>query len=284
MLLSKLIENILTWSYENFKVNRSCTCTDKRQKWQKRYNMSGHKCVWAQMCVGTFVLWAQSCVGTIVYGHNRVWAQSCLGTIVSGHNRVWAQTCVGTNVCGHNRVWAQSCQGTIVSGHNRVWAQSCLGTIVCGHNRVWAQSCVGAIVSGHKRVWAQSCVAQSCGLNRVGSIMYGPNRGGTVSRVISPIIFALNVIIHWIIWISIWNFRNTLIYALYTNHEVIVVENVFSFVSWGVSRVISPIIFALNVITHWIIRISLWNFRNTLIYALYTNHEVIVVENVHSFV
>ena len=39
-------------------------------------------------------------------------------------------------------------------------------------------------------------------------------------------------------------------YALYTNHEVIVVENVFSFGYWGVSRVISPIIFALNVITH----------------------------------
>ena len=104
-----------------------------------------------------------------------------------------------------------------------------------------------------------------------------------VSRVISPIIFALNVITHWIIWISIWNFRNTIIYALYTNHQVIVVENVFSFGYWGVSRVISPIIFALNVITHWIIRISIWNFRITLIYALYTNHEVIVVENVFSF-
>ena len=103
-----------------------------------------------------------------------------------------------------------------------------------------------------------------------------------VSRVISPIIFALNETTHWIIWISLWNFRNTLIYALYTNHEVIVVENVLSFVLWGVSRVISPIIFALNVITHWIIRISIWNFRNTLMYALYTNHEVIVVENVNS--
>ena len=104
-----------------------------------------------------------------------------------------------------------------------------------------------------------------------------------VSWVISPIIFALNVTTHWIIWISLWNFRNTLIYALYTNHEVIVVKNVLSFVLWGVSRVISPIFFALNVITHWIIRISLWNFRNTLIYALYTNHEVIVVKNVLSF-
>ena len=103
-----------------------------------------------------------------------------------------------------------------------------------------------------------------------------------VSRVISPIIFALNVITHWIIRISIWNFRITLIYALYTNHEVFVVENVFIFTYWGVSRVISPIIFALNVITHWMIRISIWNFRNTILYALYTNHEVIVVENDNS--
>ena len=105
----------------------------------------------------------------------------------------------------------------------------------------------------------------------------------SVSRVIIPIIFALNVITHWIIRISIWNFRNTLIYAFYTNHEVIVVENVFNFDYWSVSRVIIPIIFALNVITHWIIRISIWNFRNTLIYAFYTNHEVIVVENVFNF-
>ena len=37
-------------------------------------------------------------------------------------------------------------------------------------------------------------------------------------------------------------------------------------------------IFALNVVTHSIIRISLWNFRNTLTYALYTNHEVNVME------
>ena len=155
MLLSKLIEDILTWSYENFKVNRSCTCTDKRQKCQKRYNISGRKCVWAQ-----------TCVGTIVCGHKRVWAQTCLGTIVCGHNRVWAQTCVGTNVSGHNRVWAQSCLGTIVSGHNRVWAQSCLGTIVSGHNRVRAQSCQGTIVSGHNRV-GSIVWAQSCGLNHV---------------------------------------------------------------------------------------------------------------------
>ena len=126
------------------KLTRSCTCTDKRQKCQKRYNISRHKCVWAQ-----------SCVGTNESGHNRVWAQSCVGTIVSGHKRVWGQSCVGTIVCGHNRVWAQSCVGTIVCGHNRVWAQSCVGTIVCGHNRV------GSIVS-------------------MGSIMYGPNRDGTI--------------------------------------------------------------------------------------------------------
>ena len=103
MLLSKLIENILTWSYENFKVNRSCTCTDKRQKCQKRYNISGHKCVWAQTCVGT---------------------------IVCGHNRVWAQSCLGTNVCGHNRVcsivWAQSCMGPIVVEPSRCDLVSCL--------------------------------------------------------------------------------------------------------------------------------------------------------------
>ena len=93
----------------------------KRVRAQTRphdYNMSGHKCVWAQ---------------------------SCLGTNVCEHNRVWVQTCLGTIVSWHNRVWAQSCLGTIVSGHNRVWTQSCLGTIV------WAQSC------GFKYVWAQSC-------------------------------------------------------------------------------------------------------------------------------
>ena len=155
-------------------------------------NVRGHNRVWAQSCVGTIVcghnhVWAQSCVGTIMCGHNHVWAQSCLGTIVSGHKRVWAQSCVGTIMCGHNRVWAQTCLGTIVCGHNHVWAQSCVGTIMCGHNHVWAQSCLGTIVSGHNRVWAQSCLgtivcghnrlwAQSCGLNRVGSIMYGPNR------------------------------------------------------------------------------------------------------------
>ena len=93
-------------------------------------------------------------------GHKRVWAQSCVGTIVSGHKCVWAQSCLGTNVCGTN-----------VSGHNRVWAQSCVGTIVSGHKRVWAQSCLGTIVCGH---------------NRVGSIMYGPNRGGTVSSKSRP--------------------------------------------------------------------------------------------------
>ena len=133
-MLSKLIENILTWSYENFKVNRSCTCTDKRQKWQKRYNMSGQKRVWAQMCVGTNVsghkcVWAQTCLGSNVCGHNRVWAQTCVGTIMSGHKRVWAQSCLATNVCGHSHVWAQSCLGTNVCGHNRV------GSIMYGPNR-----------------------------------------------------------------------------------------------------------------------------------------------------
>ena len=72
------------------------------------YNMSGHKCVWAQTCVGT---------------------------IVSGHKCVWAQTCLVTNVCEHKRVWAQTCMGTNVSGHKRVWAQS------CGLKYVWAQTC-----------------------------------------------------------------------------------------------------------------------------------------------
>ena len=46
-----------------------------------RLNVSGHKCVWAQ-----------SCLGTIESGHNRVWAQSCLGTVV------WVQSCMGANV------------------------------------------------------------------------------------------------------------------------------------------------------------------------------------------
>ena len=109
--------------------------------WPHDYNMSGHKCVWAQ-----------TCVGIIVCGHKRVWAQTCVGTIVCGHKRVWAQTCLGTNVSGHYRVWAQSCLGTIMSGH----AQSCLGTIMSGHNHVWGQSCghnrVGSSIYGHNRV------------------------------------------------------------------------------------------------------------------------------------
>ena len=60
-----------------------------------------------------------------------------------------------------------SCWGTNVSGHNHVWAQ-----IKC----VWGQSCLGTIVSGHSRVWAQSC-----GPSRVGPIMYGHERGGTLT-------------------------------------------------------------------------------------------------------
>ena len=55
----------------------------------------------------------------------------------------------------------------------------CLGTDVSGYNHVWAQMCLGTIVSGHKRVWAQSC-----GPSRVGPIMYGHNRGGTVEIII----------------------------------------------------------------------------------------------------
>ena len=65
--------------------------------WPYDYNMSEHKCVWVQTCMGTNVsghkrMWAQSNVGTNVSGHKRVWAQSCVGTIV------WAQVCMGTNV------------------------------------------------------------------------------------------------------------------------------------------------------------------------------------------
>ena len=45
-------------------------------------------------------------------------------------------SCWGTNVPGHK---------LNVSGHSRVWAQSCLGTVVSGHNRV------GPIMYGHKR-------------------------------------------------------------------------------------------------------------------------------------
>ena len=54
----------------------------------------------------------------------------------------------------------------------------CLGTIVYGHNRVWAQLCLGTIVSGHSRLWAQSC-----GPSRVGPIMYGHKRGGTLNYI-----------------------------------------------------------------------------------------------------
>ena len=52
-----------------------------------------------------------------------------------------------------------------------VWAQSCLGTNVSGHKRVWAQTCVGTNVCGHKR----------CGHGRVGPIMHGHKRGGTMN-------------------------------------------------------------------------------------------------------
>ena len=95
------------------------------------YNMSGHKiCLWAQACPGTNVhVFAQTwiCSHNNYYnmsGHRFVWAQTCLGTIVCGHKpvcehkRVWAQTCV-----------AQSCVGTIVwaksFGLKYQWAQTC---------------------------------------------------------------------------------------------------------------------------------------------------------------
>ena len=83
-------------------------------------NVPGHKCVWAQTCLGTNV----SEYHIIMSRHNRFWAQTCLGTKVSGHKRVWAQTCLGTNVSGHKLVWAQTCVGTVV------WAQ------LCGPNHV----------------------------------------------------------------------------------------------------------------------------------------------------
>ena len=71
--------------------------------WPHDYNMSRHKCVQAQ-----------TCLGTSVSGHKRVWAQTCLGTNVSGHKSVWEQMCLGTNVSGHNRV------GSSMYGHKRV--------------------------------------------------------------------------------------------------------------------------------------------------------------------
>ena len=125
--------------FEHVRAPNMCLGTNvhvsaQKRLWPPDYNMSGHKCVWAQTYVGTIVaghicVWAQTCLVTNVCGHKRVWASMCLGTNVSGHKRVRAQTCLGTNVCGHKRVWAQTCLGTIV------WAQS------CGLKYVWAQAC-----------------------------------------------------------------------------------------------------------------------------------------------
>ena len=64
------------------------SCCAQTWLWPHDYNMSGKKCVLAQV-------WAQTCVGTNVCGacgHERVSAQTFLGTIM------WAQACMGTNV------------------------------------------------------------------------------------------------------------------------------------------------------------------------------------------
>ena len=103
--------------------------------WLHDYNMSGHKCVWTQ-----------TCVGINVSGPKGVWSQTCLGTKVSGHKCVWTQTCVGINVGGRKCVWTQTCLSTNVCGHKHVWAQTCLDTNVSGHYRV------GWSLYGHKRV------------------------------------------------------------------------------------------------------------------------------------
>ena len=55
-----------------------------------------------------------SCWGINVSGHKRVWAQTCLGAVMYGLNNV------GTIMSGHKRVSTQSCLGTIMSGHKRV--------------------------------------------------------------------------------------------------------------------------------------------------------------------
>ena len=173
--------------------------------------MFGHKCVWAQTCVGTNV--------SYVTGHKRVWAQTCVGTNVSGHNRVGSSMCrhkrVGSSMCRHKRVISIyvkrvismclgtkpqtctflprhdcdhtviTCQGTNMCGHKYVWAQMCVGTNVCGHKRElrdWAQTCVGTNVSGHNRVGSSMCRHK-----RVGSSMCRHKRVISiyVKRVIS---------------------------------------------------------------------------------------------------
>ena len=110
--------------------------------------MPGHHiCVWAQAY--TFMQ-IHDCDHMIITcqgpGHKCVWAQTCLGTNVSGHKRVWAQARLGTNMCGHKRVWAQTFLDTSASGHKRVWAQSCGLKYMYGHKRL------GSSMYGHKRV------------------------------------------------------------------------------------------------------------------------------------
>ena len=80
-----------------------------------------------------------SCRGTNMSGHRRVWAQTCLGTVMYGLNRVGTvmYDCVHHVMYGH--VWAQ------MSGHKHVWAQSCMGTNMYGLI-VWVQLCMGTNV------------------------------------------------------------------------------------------------------------------------------------------
>ena len=60
-----------------------------------------------------------------------------------------------------------------MSRHSHVWAQSCQGTNVCEHKRVLAKTCLGTDV----------CMNSHGGHSRVGSIMFGGKRGGTVDTL-----------------------------------------------------------------------------------------------------
>ena len=62
------------------------TCQDTKY-------VSGHKRT--RLCPDHTII---TCQGTNVSGHKRVWAQTCLGT------NVWVQMCLGTNLCEHKRV------------------------------------------------------------------------------------------------------------------------------------------------------------------------------------
>ena len=75
-----------------------------------------------------------SCRGTNMSGHKRVWAQTCLGTVMYGLNRVGTvmYDCVHHVMYGH--VWAQICLGTIMYGYKHVWANR-VGSIMYGHKR-----------------------------------------------------------------------------------------------------------------------------------------------------